>query len=210
MADGRSAGYPDAVYDNQIADITNFENLFGPSYVTYTQGSIPHTTYTYGLYRDETDVLRNMGTLLVHINQFSYIYGLDNTPDWEGYQSVTFGTYLVRETVVPIPSTDDDGGGCFIATAAYGSHMAEEVVALRKFRDSVLLNSAVGKGFVKLYYKISPPLATYLNDHEISRKLTKLSLTPIVYAVNCPKTSILILLSTIIAMTLIVRRSHRF
>ena len=40
------------------------------------------------------------------------------------------------------------GGGCFIATAAYGSMMAPHVRILRDFRDRILLQNSIGKGSV--------------------------------------------------------------
>jgi len=52
-----------------------------------------------------------------------------------------------------------DGGPCFIATAAYGTPMAEQVDTLRTVRDSFLLNNAVGSTFVDAYYRMSPALA---------------------------------------------------
>jgi hypothetical protein len=54
---------------------------------------------------------------------------------------------------------------CFIATAAYGDINAKEVVAFRNFRDKYLLRRNWGRIFVKIYYKTSPPLAKYLENH---------------------------------------------
>jgi hypothetical protein len=51
---------------------------------------------------------------------------------------------------------------CFIATAAYGSLLAPQVIGLRQFRDEVLLRSTVGTAFVSFYYRISPPLAAVI------------------------------------------------
>jgi hypothetical protein len=45
------------------------------------------------------------------------------------------------------------GGGCFIATAAFGSYMEPKVKLLRDFRDEYLLDSTPGKWFVKQYYR---------------------------------------------------------
>ena len=107
---------------------------------------------------------------------------------------------------------DGGGGGCFIASAAYGSRMAKEVDLLRNFRDNVLLNNTLGRRFVRSYYNVSPPLANYIGNHEILRTATRLTLTPVVYGVKYPKTSVLIFLSSIIAITLTLRlrRSRRF
>jgi len=51
------------------------------------------------------------------------------------------------------------GRACFIATAAYGDIDAPEVEQLRRFRDRRLLTNPFGRGFVKAYYRISPPFA---------------------------------------------------
>jgi hypothetical protein len=69
---------------------------------------------------------------------------------------------------------------CFIATAAYGSHMAEEVNILKDFREHVLLTNSFGKVFVKFYYKVSPPLADFISKHESLRAIARLGLYPLI------------------------------
>ena len=54
-------------------------------------------------------------------------------------------------------------GGCFIATAAYGSPLSSEVAALSRFRDETLLKSTLGSHFVDMYYILSPPLASLIS-----------------------------------------------
>jgi hypothetical protein len=58
-------------------------------------------------------------------------------------------------------------GGCFIATAAYGSTLAPELVAFRRFRDEVLLASRAGRLVVRWYYRLSPPLASLISRSAI-------------------------------------------
>jgi len=48
---------------------------------------------------------------------------------------------------------------CFIATAAYGDIDAPEVEQLRRFRDRSLMTNPLGRGFVRAYYTVSPPIA---------------------------------------------------
>jgi hypothetical protein len=79
-------------------------------------------------------------------------------------------------------STSSGDGGCFIATAAYGSDMAREVNILKNFRDNILLANSIGKRLVNLYYKISPPMAEFIAKHNILRLIVRLGLIPIVGA----------------------------
>ncbi len=66
------------------------------------------------------------------------------------------------------PTTDvneNQGRGareCFIATAVYGHQMAPEVVALRQFRDETLRKYWLGNKFIAAYYRLSPPVASWL------------------------------------------------
>jgi uncharacterized repeat protein (TIGR01451 family) len=69
---------------------------------------------------------------------------------------------------------------CFIATAAYGSPMAEDVRYLRAFRDQYLLTSSLGRWLVKQYYRLSPPLADALRAHDGWRAAVRTALSPLV------------------------------
>jgi hypothetical protein len=72
------------------------------------------------------------------------------------------------------------GGGCFIATAAYGSYWESHVMTLRQFRDSHLLTNKLGTRFVQAYYKYSPPMADYIAEHDSLRSVTRIGLAPLV------------------------------
>lgn len=80
----------------------------------------------------------------------------------------------VQKSVCPFcGKTHKTFGPCFIATAVYRDYDAPEVLVLRKFRDKTLLKNKVGRAFVALYYKYSPPVADYLKDKPIFSKIVR-------------------------------------
>lgn len=78
---------------------------------------------------------------------------------------------------------------CFIATAAYGSALHEDVAWLRSFRDQYLLTNEPGRAFVAIYYEYSPPIADYLRDHEALRTITRWMLAALIYWLQHPLVS---------------------
>ena len=75
----------------------------------------------------------------------------------------------------------ETAAGCFIATAAYGTPLAEEIDVLRQFRDQYLLTNPAGQLLVSLYYTSSPPLANLISKHEGLRAVIRMALEPITW-----------------------------
>ncbi|MEX0935017.1 MAG: PKD domain-containing protein [Candidatus Paceibacterota bacterium] len=75
-------------------------------------------------------------------------------------------------------------GGCFIATAAYGSILEPEVATLRIFRDRHMETNAIGRGLVDVYYTASPSLASIIEKSDVLRFYSRIALSPIVAVVH--------------------------
>ncbi len=69
---------------------------------------------------------------------------------------------------------------CFIATAACGTPMAEQIQILREFRDGYLLTNPLGQAFVDFYYRTSPPMAEFITEHPTLKPVVRAGLMPAV------------------------------
>ena len=79
------------------------------------------------------------------------------------------------ENPVNTTMADRKKGGCFIATAVYGSPFVQEVVILQIFRDEILARSMLGRAFITAYYRLSPPFARLISQSENMRKLIRVT-----------------------------------
>jgi len=106
---------------------------------------------------------------------------------------------------------------CFIATATYGTPMAEEIEILREFRDEYLLTNPLGQALTGLYYRVSPPIAEFIAEHPSLKPIVRTGLVPalVVSAVAIDTTpaekmaivGLLVLVS--IAVTILATRHRR-
>lgn len=82
-------------------------------------------------------------------------------------------------------SKDEKGrGGCFIATACYGTPMAEEVETLSAFRDQYLVKNPIGRNLVNFYYKYSPNVAYFIQDKEDIKTVIRELLKPFILIIS--------------------------
>lgn len=69
----------------------------------------------------------------------------------------------VRNYLAPIIGAKN-GGGCYVATAVYGSYDCPQVWTLRRFRDDTLAETWYGRAFIRTYYAVSPTLVKWFGD----------------------------------------------
>ena len=81
-----------------------------------------------------------------------------------------------------------EGGGCLIATAAFGSELAPQVQQLRELRDNTILQTESGTafmaGFNQFYYSFSPVIADLERESPIFKEVVKLTLTPMLSSLS--------------------------
>ena len=108
------------------------------------------------------------------------IEGILFTPIAE--ETVSFNIVVGEASAQPINAYEEEGGGCLIATAAYGSEMAPQVQLLREIRDNQLMNTESGSAFMgafnEAYYSFSPYIADMERENPMFKEAVKLGLTP--------------------------------
>ena len=95
----------------------------------------------------------------------------------------SFGMYSETAEEVKTTEPETSGGGCLIATAAFGSELAPQVQQLRELRDNTVLQTELGTsfmaGFNQFYYSFSPAIADYERENPAFKEAVKLTLTPL-------------------------------
>jgi uncharacterized repeat protein (TIGR01451 family) len=103
---------------------------------------------------------------------------------------------------------DSGGGGCFIATAAFGSPLDDRVVVLKRFRDEVLMTTRFGREIVATYYRFSPPIASTIGESHMLKTMVRLGLVPIVLFIEHFYLALWLSGSTILAAIACYRQSR--
>ncbi|MDH4269189.1 MAG: C39 family peptidase [Dehalococcoidia bacterium] len=137
----------------------------GSEGINFTAIDIPTALGTVHEYTIDWDALaRGEDGVIVQVDSDG-----DGTTDY----ALTAGNVLTGDEFMP-------QSGCFIATAAYGTPMAQEIEILREFRDKYLLTNPPGQALVNLYYRVSPPMAEFITEHPSLKPIVRLGLLPAV------------------------------
>jgi len=95
------------------------------------------------------------------------------------------GTHLENGQCVP---DQTGGGGCLIATAAFGSELAPQVQMLREIRDNTILSTTSGTafmtGFNQFYYSFSPTIADWERENPIFQDAVRITITPLLTSLS--------------------------
>ena len=121
-------------------------------------------------------------------NTFVYTGGdaPEPTPEPEPEPTCGAGTELVNGICQVVTSDDsgEKGGGCLIATAAYGSELAPQVQFLREIRDNTVMSTSSGTsfmtGFNQLYYSFSPTIADMERENPMFQQAVRAFITPMI------------------------------
>ena len=79
---------------------------------------------------------------------------------------------------------DESTGGCYVATAVYGSYDCPQVWTLRRFRDYTLAETWYGRAFIKAYYAVSPTLVKWFGHTKWFKRMWKGKLDSMVAKLN--------------------------
>jgi len=138
------------------------------------------TSGEFTIYHDDYNFME--GTMLIanHINDYTL-------KEW-----TDVSTFSKNGSTEPAKETTSvktgNGGGCLIATAAYGSELAPQVQMLREIRDNQLMNTESGSAFMtsfnELYYTFSPIIADYERENPYFQETIKLAITPMLSSLS--------------------------
>ena len=81
-------------------------------------------------------------------------------------------------------TSSTSGGGCYVATAVYGSYDCPQVWTLRRYRDYTLAETWFGRAFIRAYYAVSPTVVKWFGKADWFRGIWRPKLDKMVERLN--------------------------
>ena len=167
-----------------------------------TQKTQVHVDYKITITESEKTIFQTPN--LIHtsegiINGFKFEFPQDGTYnmviDVEGIlftpitpEIVSFDIIVGEASAQLTNPSNEEEGGCLIATAAYGSEMSPQVQMLREIRDNQLMNTESGSAFMSafnnVYYSFSPIIADMERENPMFKEVVKVGLTPMINSLS--------------------------
>ncbi|MDA0756769.1 MAG: copper-binding protein [Crenarchaeota archaeon] len=151
--------------DYKITVIKDGQNIFGP---------IPLTHTSIGAVKIPVEFTSN-GEHQIKVEMEGILF--QPIPLETTYFTINVGGEKIQNE-----NNNEEGGGCLIATAAYGSELAPQVQFLREIRDNTVLQTESGTSFItgfnQFYYSFSPYVADYERENPFFKEMVKVTLTP--------------------------------
>jgi peptidyl-prolyl cis-trans isomerase B (cyclophilin B) len=174
----------EAVYLNKL-EILSQEKIKTNVYQTEAIGNFE--------IKDEIILIQFLEVMILS-EQKSYTFAYSNTlnnfnNDLPKFQeSLDSFRILSQESPIMAEGDPEEGGGCLIATATYGSEMSTEVQQLRELRDNQLLNTESGTAFMgtfnDIYYSFSPAIADMQRENPYFKEVVKIAITPMISSLS--------------------------
>lgn len=123
---------------------------------------------------DRSEEINKLKQVYQKIQQINPSFSIPAMPERYGTKSYPQGTIGYSGV------NNTGGGGCYVATAVYGSYDCPEVWTLRRFRDNILAGTWYGRVFIRTYYAISPILVKRFGNTAWFKKMWKTKLDKMV------------------------------
>ena len=151
--------------DYTVTVVKDGENIFGPIPLTHTSPGKVKIPVEFTSSGEHQVIIEMEGILFQPIPVETTVFTINVGEDGSSYYENT-----------------SEGGGCLIATAAFGSEMSPQVQQLRELRDNVIMQTASGHafmtGFNQVYYSFSPYVADFERENIVFKETVKVALTP--------------------------------
>ena len=196
------------VYGSKYLTFVTFatQSTGGGNMLPFAQAILSHGDFVYGItyanhsiwFDDDSFYFHNIvssfapasdkSTPVSDFNQIMEESGIeittqDSLAELEELRMKAIEEKAIEEKAIEMETSEQQGGGCLIATATFGSEMAPQVQLLREIRDNMVLQTESGSAFVttfnQFYYSFSPTIADYERENPTFREAVKLTLTPL-------------------------------
>ena len=151
--------------DYTVTVVKDGENIFGPIPLTHTSPGKVKIPVEFTSSGEHQVIIEMEGILFQPIPVETTVFTINVGEDGSSYYENT-----------------SEGGGCLIATAAFGSEMSPQVQQLRELRDNVVMQTTSGHtfmtGFNQVYYSFSPYVADFERENIVFKETVKVALTP--------------------------------